>query len=46
MGADRAGDLGEQPKVTYGKVTPERAQQILKEHVVGGQVVKSLVVPA
>ncbi len=38
--------LGEQPKVTYGKVTPERARQILKEHVVGGQVVKNLVVPA
>ena len=38
--------LGEQPKVTYGKVTPDRAQQILKEHVVGGQVVKNLVVPA
>ena len=38
--------LGDQPKVTYGKVTPERAEQILKEHVVGGQVVKSLVVPA
>ena len=38
--------IGEQPKVTYGKVTPERAQQILKEHVVGGQVLKSLVVPA
>ena len=38
--------LGDQPKVTYGKVTPERAQQILKEHVVGRQVVKSLVVPA
>ena len=38
--------LGDQPKVTYGKVTPERAQQILKEHVVGGQVVKSWVVPA
>ena len=38
--------VGEQPKVIYGKVTPERAQQILKEHVVGGQVVKSLVVPA
>ncbi len=38
--------LGDQPKVTYGKVTPERAQQILKEHVVAGQVVKSLVVPA
>ena len=38
--------VGEQPKVIYGKVTPERAQQILKEHVVGGQVVKGLVVPA
>ena len=38
--------IGEQTKVTYGKVTPERAQQILKEHVVGGQVVRSLVVPA
>ena len=38
--------IGDQPKVTYGKVSPERAQQILKEHVVGGQVVKSLVVPA
>ncbi len=38
--------IGDQPKVTYGKVTPERAEQILKEHVVGGQVVKGLVVPA
>jgi NADP-reducing hydrogenase subunit HndB len=38
--------IGDQPKVTYGKVTPERAQQILKEHVVGGHVVKNLVVPA
>ena len=38
--------IGDQPKVTYGKVTPERAQQILKEHVVGGQVVKNWVVPA
>jgi NADP-reducing hydrogenase subunit HndB len=38
--------IGDQPKVTYGKVTPDRAQQILKEHVVGGQVVKNLVVPA
>jgi NADP-reducing hydrogenase subunit HndB len=38
--------IGDQPKVTYGKVTPERAEQILKEHVVGGQVVKSLVVSA
>ncbi len=38
--------VGDQPKVTYGKVTPERARQILQEHVIGGQVVKNLVVPA
>ena len=38
--------VGEQPKVTYGKVTPERAQQIVREHVAGGQVVSKLVLPA
>ena len=38
--------VGDQPKVTYGKVTPDRARQILQEHVIGGQVVKNLVVPA
>ena len=38
--------VGDQPKVTYGKVTPDRARQILQEHVIGGQVVKHLVVPA
>jgi NADP-reducing hydrogenase subunit HndB len=37
--------IGDQPTVTYGKVTPERARQIVKEHVVGGQVVSNLVVP-
>lgn len=26
-------------KVTYGKVNPEMARQILKEHVVGGKIV-------
>jgi NADP-reducing hydrogenase subunit HndB len=33
--------LGDQPKVTYGKVTPEVARLIMKEHVVGGSPVKS-----
>lgn len=37
---------GDQPKITYGKVNPERAKQILKEHVIGGQVVKNFVLPA
>ncbi len=32
--------VGENPKVTYGKVTPDAARRIMKEHVVGGQVVK------
>lgn len=37
--------IGDQPKVTYGKVTPEVARQILKEHVVGGQIVQNHVIP-
>lgn len=32
--------IGENPKVTYGRVTPDAARRIMKEHVVGGQVVK------
>ncbi len=28
--------IGEQPKVTYGKVTPDAARRIMKEHVVDG----------
>ena len=31
---------GEEEKVTYGKVTPEIAKRILKEHVSGGEIVK------
>lgn len=27
-------------KVTYGKVTPERARAIVQEHVVGGKIIK------
>ncbi len=32
--------VGEQAKVTYGKVTPEVARRILKEHVGEGKVVE------
>lgn len=32
--------VGEQPKVTYGRVTPDVARRIMKEHVLGGAVVK------
>lgn len=33
--------IGEQPKITYGKVTGDVARQILKEHVVDGKVVQN-----
>jgi NADP-reducing hydrogenase subunit HndB len=37
--------IGEQPKVTYGKVTPEVAERIMKEHVQGGNAISEFVVP-
>jgi NADP-reducing hydrogenase subunit HndB len=36
--------VGEGPKVTYGKVTPDVARRILKEHVLGGQPVAEYVI--
>jgi NADP-reducing hydrogenase subunit HndB len=36
--------IGENPKVTYGKVTPDIVRRIMKEHVVGGKVVKEFVI--
>ena len=37
--------VGDQPKVTYGKVTPDVARKIMKEHVVEGKVVVNHVIP-
>jgi (2Fe-2S) ferredoxin len=37
--------VGEQPKVTYGKVTPNIARRIMREHVVNGKVVEGHVIP-
>jgi NADP-reducing hydrogenase subunit HndB len=36
--------IGEAAKVTYGKVTPEVARLIMKQHVVGSSVVKEFVI--
>jgi NADP-reducing hydrogenase subunit HndB len=36
--------VGESPKVTYGKVNTDAARRIMKEHVVGGQVVKDFAI--
>lgn len=33
--------VGEQDKITYGKVTPDVARRIMKEHVVDGKIVES-----
>lgn len=35
---------GENPKVSYGKVTPEVARLIVKEHVVKGKIVEKNVI--
>jgi len=37
--------IGEQPKVTYGKVNPETARRIMKEHVCSGTPVSDHVIP-
>lgn len=36
--------IGAEPKVTYGKVSPEVARRIMKEHVVEGKIVKEFVI--
>jgi NADP-reducing hydrogenase subunit HndB len=37
--------IGDQPKVTYGKVNPDTARRIMKEHVETGRVVQDHVIP-
>ncbi len=36
--------VGEQPKVSYGKVTPEIAKRIVKEHILDGKILKEFVI--
>ena len=36
--------VGENPKMTYGKVTPDLAKRILKEHVLEGQPVREYLI--
>lgn len=37
--------LGDAPAVRYGRVSPERARRIMREHVVGGSPVPEYVIP-
>lgn len=38
--------IGEQEKITYGKVTPDVARRIMEEHVVGGTPVRDHIIQA
>jgi len=37
--------VGDQPKVTYGKVTPEIAKRIMQQHVIGGKTLDEMIIP-
>jgi len=37
--------VGGGPKAAYGKVSPQKARQIIREHVMGSKVVQELVIP-
>jgi NADP-reducing hydrogenase subunit HndB len=36
--------IEDQPKVTYGKVTPDAVKRIISEHILGGAIVKDYVI--
>jgi NADP-reducing hydrogenase subunit HndB len=38
--------VGDQEKVSYGKVTPEIAEKIVTEHILGGKVLSEFVIEA
>jgi NADP-reducing hydrogenase subunit HndB len=38
--------IGDQPRVTYGRVTPETVRRIIREHILEGKVVEEFVIDA
>jgi len=38
--------IGQEPKVTYGNVSPDKAKEIMTEHVMGSKVITEYVIPA
>lgn len=38
--------IGTEPKVSYGKVSPKKARQIVQEHIVGAKLIPEYVIPA
>lgn len=37
--------VGDEPKVTYGKVSPDAARRIMKQHAVEGKPVQEMIIP-
>ena len=37
--------VGQEPKVVYGKVSPDRAKEIMREHVMGSKIIPEYVIP-
>jgi NADP-reducing hydrogenase subunit HndB len=37
--------IGDEPKIIYGKVSPERAWRIMREHIQAGRVIPEFVIP-
>jgi NADP-reducing hydrogenase subunit HndB len=38
--------IGQEPKVTYGKVSTEKAREIMEEHVMGSKIISEYLIPA
>ncbi len=38
--------IGQEPKVSYGKVSPEKAKEIMQEHVMGSKIINEYLIPA
>jgi NADP-reducing hydrogenase subunit HndB len=38
--------MGQEPKVTYGKVSPEKAKEIMREHIMGSKIITEHLIPA
>jgi NADP-reducing hydrogenase subunit HndB len=38
--------VDQEPKITYGKVSPDKAEAIVREHIMGSKIIREYVIPA
>jgi NADP-reducing hydrogenase subunit HndB len=38
-------ELADQPKIRYGKVSPDKARRIMRDHVIGGEPIREWAIP-